>query len=52
MPGAGGLKVVKHMYNVAPRDGTNFGIFARGAALFALRGSERQASDRATSDEP
>jgi tripartite-type tricarboxylate transporter receptor subunit TctC len=36
MPGAGGLKVVNYLYNIAPKDGTNFGIFARGAALFAF----------------
>lgn len=36
MPGAGGLKVVNYLYNVAPKDGTNFGIFARSAALYAF----------------
>lgn len=36
MPGAGGLKVVNYLYNIAPKDGSNFGIFARGAALFAF----------------
>src|ERR1700681_798356 len=29
MPGAGTLNLVNHLYNVAPKDGTAFGIFAR-----------------------
>src|SRR5689334_20460721 len=28
MPGAGGLKVANYIYNVAPKDGTAFAIFA------------------------
>ena len=29
MPGAGSLKLANYLYNVAPRDGTEFGIFGR-----------------------
>jgi tripartite-type tricarboxylate transporter receptor subunit TctC len=36
MPGAGGLKVVNHMYNVSPKTGLEFGTFARSAALYAF----------------
>jgi len=36
MPGAGGMKLVNYLYNVAPKDGTSFGTFARGAPLFAF----------------
>lgn len=42
MPGAGGLKVVKYLYNVAPKDGTTFGIFARGAPMFAFAGGAKK----------
>ena len=38
MPGAGSMKVVNYLYNVAPKDGTNFGIFARGAPILAFSG--------------
>ena len=36
MPGAGSLKGANYIYNVAPRDGTAFGTFARNMPLLAL----------------
>jgi tripartite-type tricarboxylate transporter receptor subunit TctC len=36
MPGAGSLKGANFIYNVAPKDGTVFGTFARNTALLAL----------------
>jgi len=36
MPGAGSLKVVNYLYNVAPKDGTAFGTFGRGIAMEPL----------------
>jgi tripartite-type tricarboxylate transporter receptor subunit TctC len=36
MPGAGSLRGTNFIYNVAPRDGTTFGIFARNMALLGL----------------
>lgn len=36
MPGAGSLKGANYIYNVAPKDGTAFGIFARNMPLLAL----------------
>lgn len=36
MPGAGSLKVVNYLFQVAPKDGTAFGTFARGMPLFPL----------------
>lgn len=41
MPGAGGMKLVNYLYNVAPKDGTNFGTFARGAPIFAFAGGAK-----------
>lgn len=41
MPGAGSIKLVNYLYNVAPKDGTNFAIFARGAPLFAFAGGHK-----------
>src|SRR3954463_3454470 len=35
MPGAGSLKGANYIYNVAPKDGTAFGTFARNTALLA-----------------
>jgi tripartite-type tricarboxylate transporter receptor subunit TctC len=37
-PGAGSIRVINYLYNVAPKDGTNIGIFARGAPLLAFAG--------------
>jgi len=39
MPGAGTLNLVNHLYNVSPKDGTVFGIFARGMAMEPLIGN-------------
>ncbi len=38
MPGAGTLTLVNALYNVSPKDGTTFGIFARGMAMEPLIG--------------
>ena len=38
MPGAGGLKVANYIFNVAPKDGTAFAIFARGIPMEKLLG--------------
>jgi tripartite-type tricarboxylate transporter receptor subunit TctC len=38
MPGAGSLRVVNYLYNVAPRDGTVIATFARGIVLEPLMG--------------
>jgi len=40
MEGAGSLRLANWLYNVAPRDGTAFGIFARGVPFGPLLGSE------------
>lgn len=36
MPGAGGFKLINYLYNVAPKDGTEMGIFARGLPCWPL----------------
>src|SRR3982751_2506184 len=36
MPGAGSLRGTNFLYNVAPKDGTAFGTFARNMALLGL----------------
>src|SRR5689334_17771033 len=36
MPGAGSLRGANFLYNVAPRDGTTFGTFARNMPLLGL----------------
>ena len=38
MPGAGSLKAVNYLFNVAPRDGTVIGAFAPGTVLEPLLG--------------
>ena len=38
MPGAGSLAAANYIYNVAPKDGTQFGLFARNMALLGLLG--------------
>jgi tripartite-type tricarboxylate transporter receptor subunit TctC len=38
MPGAGGIKAGTYLYEHAPRDGTSFGIFARGNIIAPLFG--------------
>jgi tripartite-type tricarboxylate transporter receptor subunit TctC len=40
MPGAGSLKVANYLYGVAPRDGTEFGIFGRTIPIDPLLGSQ------------
>ena len=39
MPGAGSLRAANYLYNVAPRDGTEFGIFGRTIPIDPLLGS-------------
>jgi tripartite-type tricarboxylate transporter receptor subunit TctC len=38
MPGAGSLAAANYLYNVAPKDGTQIGLFARNMALLGLLG--------------
>ncbi len=38
MPGAGSIKAANYLYNLAPKDGTAFGGFSRGAFLDPLLG--------------
>ena len=40
MPGAGSLVAANYLYNVAPADGTEFGIFGRGIAMAPLLDGE------------
>ena len=40
MPGAGSLKLANYLYNVAPHDGTEFGIFGRTIPIDPLLGSQ------------
>jgi tripartite-type tricarboxylate transporter receptor subunit TctC len=40
MPGAGTLKLANHLYNVAPKDGSVFGLINRGIPLEPLLGSD------------
>jgi tripartite-type tricarboxylate transporter receptor subunit TctC len=42
MPGGGSLVLANYLYNVAPADGTAFGIFAAGAAFMPLIGSAQE----------
>lgn len=39
MPGAGSLRAVNYLYNVAPRDGTTLAHFARNMPLLGMLGS-------------
>ena len=48
MPGAGSLKAANYLYNVAPKDGTAFGIFGRGMAMEPLIGTSSAAQFDAT----
>lgn len=41
MPGAGSLISANYLYNVAPKDGSIFGIFAGGIAMDALIGGKK-----------
>jgi tripartite-type tricarboxylate transporter receptor subunit TctC len=38
MPGAGSLVAANYLYNVAPKDGTSFGAFARNIPLISVLG--------------
>jgi tripartite-type tricarboxylate transporter receptor subunit TctC len=40
MPGAGTLVAANYIYNVAPRDGTQFGLIARNMPLLGLLGDD------------
>jgi tripartite-type tricarboxylate transporter receptor subunit TctC len=40
MPGAGSLKLANYLYGVAPRDGSEFGLFARTMPLEPLIGKD------------
>lgn len=48
LPGAGSLKAANVLYNIAPKDGTAFGMFGRGIALEPLIGSSNAAQFDAT----
>jgi tripartite-type tricarboxylate transporter receptor subunit TctC len=48
MPGAGSLKLVNYLYNVAPKDGTAIGIFAPGVIAQPLLGHAEGAQFDAT----
>jgi len=39
MPGAGSLRAANFLYNVAPKDGSTFGMFGRGLAMEPLIGA-------------
>src|SRR4029079_915388 len=39
MPGAGSLVAANHLFNVAPRDGSTFGLIARNMPLLGLLGT-------------
>ena len=47
MPGAGSLRAANYIYNVAPKDGTAFGIFARNIPLL---GAARQTNQNVQFD--
>jgi len=40
LPGAGGLRLANQLYNVAPKDGTELGLFLSGTALEPLFGNK------------
>ncbi len=47
VPGAGTLVLANQLYNVSPRDGTEFGIIARGMAMEPLVGKSNTKFDSA-----
>jgi tripartite-type tricarboxylate transporter receptor subunit TctC len=47
MPGAGGLRVVNYLYAIAPKDGTELGVFASSTAMEPLMGNEQAKFDPA-----
>src|SRR5215471_4545870 len=48
MPGAGGVKAMNYLYNVARKDGTVIGTFARGLAIEPLLGHAQGTQFEAT----
>jgi tripartite-type tricarboxylate transporter receptor subunit TctC len=40
MPGAGSLKAINYIYNLAPKDGSQLAVFARGIAVEPLLGDD------------
>jgi len=48
VPGAGSLKAVNYLYNVAPKDGTTIATFARGIVFEPLLGHTEGAQFQAT----
>ena len=40
MPGAGSLRTANYLYNIAPKDGSTIGLFARGMAMQPLFDSQ------------
>jgi len=42
MPGAGGLKVANFLYNAAPLNGTQAGVFASSVVLGPLFGGTKE----------
>src|SRR5207302_10856998 len=48
MPGAGGVKVMNYLYNVARKDGTVIGTFARGLVIEPLLGHAQGTQFEAT----
>jgi tripartite-type tricarboxylate transporter receptor subunit TctC len=47
MPGAGGLRMINHLFSGAPRDGSTFGISDRGFILEPLLGNQAAKFDGA-----
>src|SRR4029079_12147142 len=45
MPGAGSLVLANWLYNIAPKDGTAFGIIGRGTAFDPLLGNNKAKFD-------
>ena len=43
MPGAGSLRAVNYLYNIAPKDGTTIGLFSRNMPLIGLLGGNANA---------
>jgi tripartite-type tricarboxylate transporter receptor subunit TctC len=41
MPGAGSLKSINYIYNVAPKDGSQLAVFSRGVAVEPLLGDDQ-----------
>jgi tripartite-type tricarboxylate transporter receptor subunit TctC len=47
MPGAGSLKSINYIYNVAPKDGSQLAVFSRGIAVEPLLGDDQAHFDPA-----